>query len=169
MRKSRPRTGPKGPGPLSEDKEARLRQLASRRGVQPPTPGDQLDRKYNITIPTPTSSPQTLYQFLVTVFGTPTLDMFERGLYVVLGAMLLAFVAGGLAISSEAFFKASGKPVPQQLDDVLGQVQAVFTPVGLVFLALSSVLGVFKRSQLNSGVTAYSELRKDGRKNDGNK
>lgn len=165
MRKSRPRTGPKGPGPLSEEKEARLREIASRRGVKPPTPGDRLDRKYNVTVPTPTSSPQTLYQFLVTVFGTPKLEVFERGLYILLGGVLLVFIVGGLAISSEAFLKASGKPVPDQLDDVLSSVQVVFTPIGLAFLALSSVLGVYKRSQLNSGVTAYSELRKDGRKN----
>ncbi|CAN8064241.1 unnamed protein product [Agarophyton chilense] len=141
---------------LSKEEKANLDRIAEEYGIRPPRPGDQLDRKYTQKKPT---EQKTLYQSLAGAFGVPTLNAIEQGLYVVLGGLLFFLLTTGLAISSEAFFKASGKPIPDSLDAFATNVQNLFSPALLSFLVLSSLFGIFKQSQLESGTSSYSSLK----------
>lgn len=89
------------------------------------------------------------------------LDAAESVVYVALAGLLFAFIASGIAISSEAFLKASGRDVSEEFDAVVKLIERGFTPLTIVFLALSSLLGIYKQSQLSSGATSYENL-KDG-------
>lgn len=162
MRKSRPRKGPKGPDRISPAQKQRIKQIATKYGVRVPQPGDLLDAKFNA----PSSANDaplspSFYQFLASKLGIPALDSAERALYVLLAVLLLTFLGSGLVISAQAFFKATGNGLSEQLDPAVATVEALFTPVGLVFLLLSSLLGLYKQSQLNSGATAYTQLTND--------
>ena len=148
---------PSAASKLSSESKARIDEKAQAIGIRKPAPGDQMDRKYNA--PGKAAGPQpTFYQMLAGVFGVETLEKFEKILYVVLSAGLGFFLVGGLAISSEAFFKASGSDIPEGLDPLITNLQQLFTPSLFIFLALSSFLGLYKQSQLSSGVTSYTEL-----------
>lgn len=166
MRKAKRKPGPKG-AQLPKESEDRIESLASKYGIRPPQPGDQLDQKFN----TPSSTANdkqpspSAYQRLAATFGVETLDAAERVLVIALGVMLVAFLVSGIAISSEAFFKASGKEVPENFDALLVTLEQAFTPTVLIFLALSSVFGLYKQSQLSSGATSYSALNKDDKNN----
>ncbi|PXF48535.1 hypothetical protein BWQ96_01704 [Gracilariopsis chorda] len=141
---------------LSKEEKARIDKIAERYGVQPPKPGDQLDRKYTKVKP---EEPKTMYQSLAGAVGVETLNLVEQGLYVALGGLLTFLITCGLLISSEAFYKATGKDIPESLDAFTSMVQGYFTPALVIFLVLSSVLGIYKQSQLESGASSYSSLR----------
>lgn len=168
MRKAKHKAKPpKGPSRLPKGTEDRIEKLAGKYGIRAPKPGDEHDQKYSA--PSSSSSddlsPPTAYQRLAGAVGIETLNAAERVVVVTLGILLVIFLASGLGISSEAFFKASGKEVPDNLDALLVRLEQVFTPAGIVFLALSSVFGLYKQSQLSSGATSYSALNKDDKKN----
>ena len=128
-----------------------------------PRPGDDLDRKFNSTssVDPDNQPPPSAYQRLAGAFGVEALNAAERVLVVALGTMLIAFLASGLAISSEAFFKASGKEIPDNVEAILLSLEQAFTPTIVIFLALSSVFGLYKQSQLSYGASSYSALSKD--------
>lgn len=156
MRKGKPSKKKPPPSRLTREQKARFVEIASEYGVEAPKPGSQLDRKYNQD--TKEEPTRTLYQSLAASIGVSTLEALEKGLYVTLGSLLLFIIGGGLAISSEAFFKASGKPVPEGFDVFATWIGGTFTPVLLLFLVLSSILGLYKQSQLSSGASSYTEL-----------
>ncbi|CDF38853.1 unnamed protein product [Chondrus crispus] len=162
MRKGKRKPGPKK-SQLSKESEERIEGLASKYGIRAPRPGDDLDRKFNSTSSSDPENqpPPSAYQRLAGAFGVEALNAAERVLVVALGTMLIAFLASGLAISSEAFFKASGKEIPDNVEAVLLSLEQAFTPTLLIFLALSSVFGLYKQSQLSSGASSYSALSKD--------
>lgn len=157
---SRPK-GPQGPERLSKEQQAKIEGIASTYGVRPPRPGDSQDRQYTASKPASEAPPPSLYQRLAAAVGVETLDSAERVVYVALGLLLAAFLGAGLAISAEAFLKASGREVPEGVDAFVTAVEGGFTPIVLVFLALSSLLGVYKQSQLSSGATSYEALSED--------
>lgn len=142
---------------LSNEEKARIDQIAERYGVQLPKPGDQLDRKYTKAQP---EEPKTLYQSLASAVGVEALNFVEQGVYITLGALLTFLITCGLSISSEAFFKATGKDIPESLESLASIIQGFFTPALVIFLLLSSALGIYKQSQLESGASSYSSLRK---------
>lgn len=138
-----------------------MREIAKEYGIAPPEVGQSMDEQYNSPATKNNTQPITVYQRLAATFGVDTLERAEQTVYVVLFILLILFLAGGLAISSEAFFKASGKDVPDNIDDLLLNVESLFTPTIIMFLTLSSLFGLFKQSQLSSGATSYVELDKD--------
>lgn len=164
MRKAKRKAGPKGPSRLPKESEDRIEQLAGKYGIRPPKPGDQLDQKFNSPSSDDDQPPPTAYQRLAGAVGIETLDAAERVVVIALGVLLTVFLVIGLGISSEAFFKASGKEVPENIDAFLLSLEQAFTPTVIVFLALSSVFGLYKQSQLSSGATSYSALNKDDKK-----
>lgn len=162
MGKKKHRPGPKR-NRLSKESEQRIESLASKYGIRAPRPGDDLDRKFNTSssFDTDAAEPLTAYQRLVRIFGVEALDAVEGVVVVALGIILVVFLTSGIAISSEAFFKASGKEIPDYIEATLLNLEKAFTPTVLVFLGLSSMFGLYKQSQLSSGATSYSTLNKD--------
>lgn len=160
MRKSRSksRKGPKGPGRLSSSSEDKLKQLAGRYGISQSKPGDVLDRKFTESKSSSTYQ-KSFYESLVETFGASFLDSAERALYLILGVLLIAFLSGGIAISSEAFFKATGKEVSEGMSTTLEYIEKAFTPIGVVFLVFSSMLGLYKQAQLTSGATSFERIK----------
>lgn len=148
---------------LPPEKKARLEQIAKDFGVVPPKPGSQLDDKYARSS-AEEGEPPNLYESLVSLLGVSTLESMEKALYVVLGGLLTSVIGGGLVISSEAFFKASGRAIPEGLDVFASSTEKLLSPALVAFLVLSSVLGIFKQSQLSSGVATYSESPEDSSK-----
>lgn len=151
-----------GPSRTPAEKRARMEEIARGYGVAKPRVAEGMDAKYNKPAKSDDAPSPTVYQTLARVFGVEALDKAERIVLVALGVFLVAFLAGGIAISSEAFFKATGKDISDSLDATLANVEQVFTPALVVFLSLSSLFGLYKQSQLTSGATAYVEEPKDG-------
>lgn len=146
---------PRSPQQLPPEKRARLAKIAAEFGVEAPKPGSQFDKKYN----TPEANEQdtTLYQTLAGSVGQENLDTAEKAVYYILAGLLSFVIAVGLAFSTEAFYKATGKEIPAQLDAAVAVVEGLFTPALIAFFAFSSVLGLYKQSELTSGATSYSE------------
>ena len=140
---------------LSPEKRARLRKIASDFGVEVPKPGSRFDEKYNN--PAAGKEAPTAYQMLVGALGKETLDALEKIVFVSLASLLLFMVGGGLIFATEAYYTSTGQGIPEQLDKVALSVESLFVPAILAFFALSSMLGLYKQSELTSGVTAYSE------------
>lgn len=144
---------------LPPEKRARIDEIASDFGLKPEKPTSSLDRQFNERR-TDDEPPPTLYQRLAGTFGVATLDAVEGVVFVILAGLLITFLGSGIAISVEAFFKATGKPVPDNLDDLAVAAEKWFTPSVGVFLVLSSIYGFYKQSQLNSGAAQYDEKRR---------
>lgn len=161
MRDNKRTSKKKGSPRLSNEKRGELEKVAAEFGIKPPRPGEELDRQFTSSSNSEKDEPEfkTVYQFLAEIVGVKTLDTIEFVTYVVLGGMLFAFLATGLAFASEAFFKASQSEVPSSLDNFVTAAEKWFTPLLLSFIALSSVLGLYKQSQLNSGTTQYDESK----------
>ena len=159
MRK-RAKSSRKGPSPTPPEKRARLQEIAQKYGVKPHRAGESLDKKYNTKAAEDNESGGGgIYLALVNLLGTSTLDTLEVGLIAVLAGLLGAFLLLGIGISSEAFFKATGGTMPPSFAAALDHAEPLFTPVLFVFLALSSLFGLYKQSQLKSGATGYVERR----------
>lgn len=170
MRAKKPRQGngkskPK-PSSLSPEQKAGLRDVARNFGVDPPKPGADLDRRFTSKArPPPASSPsstppsQSLYQMLAGAVGTRTLDAVEGATYYVLAAILVSFLSIGVAIAAQASYKASGGEAPPALTAFSDAAVQGFTPLLGLLVALSSLLGIYKQSQLNSGAAQYDETR----------
>lgn len=147
-----------GASRLPKDKRQEIEKVAAEFGIKPARPGEDLDKRFTSTSPTKNDAPpKTLYQVLADAVGVDVLDRLESVMYVALGALLLAFLSTGLAIASEAFFKASQASIPPALDAFAVSAEKWFTPLLFVFIALSSILGIYKQSQLNSGAAQYDE------------
>lgn len=149
---------------FSKEQKESLKQISERYGVKPLRAGDNLDRKFTSEKSREDDAKQqekeqAFYRGLVDIFGQPTLDKIETAVYFILGALLLGFIGSGLAIASEAFFKASQKEIPPALDSFAVAVEQYFTPLLVVFLILSSILGVYKQAQLNAGAAQYDESK----------
>lgn len=142
---------------LPKEKRDKFKQLASEYGLDAPRPGEDLDRQYTSKDRPEKTPSKTLYQMLAANFGVSTLDTIEGAVYVLLGTLLLAFISTGLLIASEAFFKASQQEIPPTLDAIAITAEHWFTPVLFLFIGLSSVFGIYKQSQLNSGAAQYEE------------
>jgi hypothetical protein len=70
----------------------------------------------------------------------------------------IAFVTAGILIAVEAWSKASGDPLPQDLDNLIVQtIEPNFTPGLLVLLSFSISLGIFASLQLGSQGASYKE------------
>lgn len=154
-KRTKRRSGRKGPprGPL--DQPAGLEELGEKYGVRKARPAQALDEKVARDA---AASDGPGYNALVNVVGQRTLDVMEKGVFVALVAIFTAFLASGLAISSLAAFKATNTPVPDGWDDFLtNNIEGAFTPSLVVFFALSSVYGLYKQAQLNAGFTGYKE------------
>lgn len=147
---------------LPPDERARFEDVLGQYGLPLKKPGDQLDELYTQKKPEET---KTFYQTLAGVFGVPALEVFEKALFVVLGTLLIFLITGGLLISSEAFFKVSGQETPAYIDYLANTIEKLFSPALVMFLLSSSFFGIYKQSQLASGSTSYSELRKKNNKN----
>lgn len=148
---------------LPPEEQAKFDQVAEKYGIKVPKEGSDLDRQY--TSPSKESDEpkgKTFYILLAEIFGTSTLDTVESATYVVLGCLLIAFIGTGLAIASEAFFMASKAQIPPVLDSIALAGEKYFTPMLFLFLILSSILGLYKQSQLNSGVAQYDESDSSG-------
>jgi hypothetical protein len=152
MRARRPR---KGPSRTPADKAARFEDIGAKFGVRPARPGQVMDEKIAREAP---SGEQAGYNALVELVGQDALDTMEKGVFVALAVLFSAFLASGLAISSLAAFKATGKPIPDGWNEfVSSKVEGAFTPSLFVFFGLSSLYGLYKQAQLNAGTTGYKE------------
>lgn len=151
---SRNQPEPRGP---SRKNRAELDEIAKKFGVEAPKPGRQMDIKYNPESSTGEAQQKTLYLMLVDMLGVNTLQVLEKLLGITLATLMAAFLSLGTGIAVEAFFKATGRAFPEKMDDLLSSAEPAFTPIFILFLALSSIFGLYKQSQLNSGITGYSE------------
>ena len=75
-----------------------------------------------------------------------------------LGTTSVLFVLGGIGITVEAYSKATGKPLPVDVDQFLvNVVEPNFTPGLFVLLGFSVSLGLFAAAQLGSQGATYRE------------
>lgn len=146
-----------GPSATPPEKKAEIEQIAKVFGILPTQPGQDLDQQYNTEDAADSASGASLYTALASAVGTDTLDTIEVGTIWTLGGLLAAFIALGLGISSAAYYTAASKPIPAGLDSFLNSVEPLFTPLLVAFLVLSSIFGLYKQSQLNSGATGYDD------------
>eukprot|EP00612_Vaucheria_litorea_P005544 CAMPEP_0171462890 /NCGR_PEP_ID=MMETSP0945-20130129/6760_1 /TAXON_ID=109269 /ORGANISM="Vaucheria litorea, Strain CCMP2940" /LENGTH=193 /DNA_ID=CAMNT_0011989533 /DNA_START=108 /DNA_END=689 /DNA_ORIENTATION=+ len=71
---------------------------------------------------------------------------------------LLFFISCGISLGFEAYAVASKNPMPKNIDNiVVNYLEPAFTPSLFVLLAFSSLLGVFKVSQLGKSGVNYKE------------
>ena len=82
----------------------------------------------------------------------------EKSLFLTTGSLLLVFVLAGIAITYDAFMISTKATEPvffaNFMHDIVGPN---FTIIGLVFLASSASLGVFKVAQFSQPEVYYSE------------
>jgi hypothetical protein len=158
-------TKPRGPGPLSDESSAAIEKTAAGFGLYKARAGQALDDKYNsgkssTKEPLPFTPPG--YKDLVAFAGLRNLEAAEKVVFVLLVAVFSGFLSIGLAISSLAFFKATAAEPPAGFENFVSDtLQGFFTPSLLAFFGLSTVYGLYKQAQLNSGATSYAEISKD--------
>jgi hypothetical protein len=156
---------PRGPSRLSEDAKAAIEKTAGGFGLSKARPGQAFDEKYNAgkesgSSPRPFTPPG--YKDLVTLVGARNLEVAETGVFWLLVMVFSAFLLSGLAMSSLAYFKAtSTEPPPGFEEFISSKVEGLFSPSLIVFFALSTIYGLYKQAQLNSGVTSFTELSDD--------
>ena len=72
--------------------------------------------------------------------------------------LISVFLSVGVAVSVEAYFKSTGKGVPEGLREFTdGVFNQTFTPSLVGFLGVSVGYGLLKQSQLRSGEAQYKE------------
>lgn len=95
---------------------------------------------------------------LFSIFPAPVtigIDRFLKAGTVLCG---IVFVTSGILIAVEAWSKAFGDPLPQDLDDfIVHTIEPNFTPGLLVLLSFSVSLGLFASLQLGSQGASYKE------------
>lgn len=75
-----------------------------------------------------------------------------------LGVSTLLFVLAGVGICFEAYSKATGNPLPENVDTfIVNVIEPNFTPGLLVLLGFSVSLGLFASAQLGSASSQYQE------------
>lgn len=160
---SKPKS-PQGP-PEGIVDGSEIEAIAAKFGVRKSRPGQMLDEEYNERRETGGTGDETSafsFENLVKTFGQDNLDRAEKVIFGALLSLFIMFIAGGLAISSLAYFKAVGKPAPEGWDNfVSDKVYGAFTPSLVIFFALSSLFGLYKQAQLSTGGTTYTESDKD--------
>lgn len=145
---------------LPPEERAKFDEVAKQYGIEVPRAGSGLDRRYTSSSKDKDAEPEvTLYRMLANTLGVSTLDKLETATYAVLGFLLFAFLGTGLAIASEAFFAASKRDIPPALDSIAVIGVHWFTPLLFTFIIISSMLGLYKQSQLNSGAAQYDETK----------
>lgn len=82
----------------------------------------------------------------------------ESFLYLSTGSLLLLFVLAGIAITYDAFMISTKAAEPEFVAKIMHDVVGPnFTYLGLVFLASSATLGLFKVAQFSNPDVMYSE------------
>jgi len=95
---------------------------------------------------------------LLQVIPDPILIFIDKFLKVGVAVCTSLFVLAGFAITVEAGSKATGNPLPQEVDDFIANVvEPNFTPGLGVLLSFSVALGLFASLQLNSAASTYRE------------
>uniref|UniRef100_A0A7S0BJL2 Uncharacterized protein n=1 Tax=Rhodosorus marinus TaxID=101924 RepID=A0A7S0BJL2_9RHOD len=90
------------------------------------------------------------YSKIVSKLGIDGVGKLDKALSTACTICLLVFFITGILIGAEAFFKATGRDVPQNLDQFLVEgVNYVFTPSLLIFFACSINLGLLKSAQID--------------------
>lgn len=148
-----------GPSPTPIDKVEAVDRILQKAGIKKPRSIDNIDKEYTSgkgnwnekALP-------TVYKTLDSILGRRVLEGLEKGMLGTMCILISVFLGVGVAVSYQAFLKASNKPVPEALDHFLtNNFEQTFTPSLLVFLGLSVVYGLYKQSQLRSGATNYDE------------
>jgi hypothetical protein len=97
---------------------------------------------------------------IIQVLPEPVLIFIDRFLKIGLATCTVLFVAAGLGITVEAGSKATGNPLPENVDAFITNViEPNFTPGLLVLLGFSVSLGAFAALQLSSSSSTYREDR----------
>lgn len=95
---------------------------------------------------------------IISMLPAPVLIAIDRFLKVGVAVSTVTFVAAGIAITAEAWAKASNNPLPQDIDNfIINVVEPNFTPGLGVLLAFSVSLGAFAALQLASDSSQYKE------------
>jgi hypothetical protein len=97
---------------------------------------------------------------IIQVLPGPVLIFIDRFLKAGVAICTVLFVAAGLGITVEAGSKATGNPLPENVDAfITNVVEPNFTPGLLVLLGFSVSLGAFAALQLGSSTSTYREDR----------
>ena len=95
---------------------------------------------------------------LLQIIPDPILIFIDNFLKAGVAVCTFVFILAGLAITVEAGSKATGNPLPKQIDDFVANiVEPNFTPALGVLLSFSVALGLFASLQLNSAASTYRE------------
>ena len=95
---------------------------------------------------------------ILAIIPAPLLVALDRFLKIGLGICTVLFVSAGLGITAEAWSKASGNPLPDDVDAfIVNVIEPNFTPGLLVLLGFSISLGVLSALQLGSAGATYKE------------
>lgn len=154
---------PRSPTNITDNPD--IEAIAGKYGVRKSRPGEYLDEQYNkgsMATKAKQGSSTPSYDSLVKTFGQRNLEVFEKTLFAILVTLFGVFIAGGLAISSLAYYKAVGKPAPDGWDDFVSQnIYSAFTPTLFGFFILSSIYGLYKQWQLSAAGNSFSNSRRD--------
>ena len=97
---------------------------------------------------------------IIALIPGPVQVFIDRFLKVGVAICTLLFVSAGIAITAEAWSKASGSALPQDVDAfIVNVVEPNFTPGLFVLLGFSVSLGAFSALQLGSAGAQYKEDR----------
>ena len=97
---------------------------------------------------------------IMQVLPAPVLVAIDTFLKAGVAICTVLFVLAGIGITVEAWSKASGSPLPENIDTfIVNTVEPNFTPGLLVLLGFSVSLGAFAAAQLGSSSSTYREDR----------
>lgn len=95
---------------------------------------------------------------IIALIPGPVQVFIDRFLKIGVAICTVLFVSAGFAITAEAWSKASGQPLPDDVDSfIVNVVEPNFTPGLLVLLGFSVSLGAFSALQLGSAGAQYKE------------
>lgn len=95
---------------------------------------------------------------LIAFIPGPVQIFIDRFLKIGVAICTVLFIAAGIGITAEAWSKASGNPLPDDIDAfIVNTVEPNFTPGLLVLLGFSVSLGAFASLQLGSAGAQYKE------------
>uniref|UniRef100_A0A7S0ZH70 Uncharacterized protein n=1 Tax=Timspurckia oligopyrenoides TaxID=708627 RepID=A0A7S0ZH70_9RHOD len=135
-----------------KEKNKDLDKVLARYGVELPsnvTQAQRMDKKLREER-AEEETKRSPYEFIVDTLGFETLARIESVIQAALFGLMFVWISSGVAISTEAYFKSQKKPVPDNIDKIVQQLEAVLTPSVVMFLILSSVYGLYKLVQLES-------------------
>jgi len=92
------------------------------------------------------------------VIPPPIVKGIDAFLKIGLAVCTTLFVLSGVGITAEAWAVATGKALPENVDNfIVNVIEPNFTPGLLVLLGFSVSLGIFATAQLGSGSSVYKE------------